>query len=76
MTVYLHPGVYLVEVPFASHPIEGVHTSTAGLSARANALQWTDVQPHDPGVTLLEQFAWLGEIAAYRLHAVPPGTGT
>ena len=29
MTEYLAPGVYIEEVPFKSHPIEGVPTSTA-----------------------------------------------
>src|SRR5512132_1565472 len=29
MTEYLAPGVYIEEVPFKSHPIEGVTTSTA-----------------------------------------------
>ncbi len=29
MTEYLAPGVYIEEVPFKSHTIEGVPTSTA-----------------------------------------------
>ena len=29
MPEYLAPGVYIEEVPFKSHPIEGVPTSTA-----------------------------------------------
>jgi len=29
MTEYLAPGVYIEEVPYKSHPIEGVRTSTA-----------------------------------------------
>lgn len=61
-----HPAVYLAELPFRSTPIEGVATSTAPLSAPA----WTDANAHDPGLTLVETFAWLAELTGYRLHAV------
>jgi phage tail sheath protein FI len=30
MTEHLHPGVYIEEVPFSAHTIEGVSTTTAG----------------------------------------------
>ena len=33
MPEYLAPGVYIEEVPFGSHPIEGVFTSTTGFLA-------------------------------------------
>src|SRR4051794_4132285 len=36
------------------------------------APEWTDHNAHDPGVTLLELFAWLAEMDIYRLNQVPP----
>jgi hypothetical protein len=33
--------------------------------------QWTDHNVHDPGITLLELFAWLSEMLLYRLDQVP-----
>jgi len=33
---------------------------------------WTDHNLHDPGRTFLELFAWLTEMALYRLNLVPP----
>jgi phage tail sheath protein FI len=35
MTEFLHPGVYLEELPSAVHPIEGVSTSTTGFVGEA-----------------------------------------
>jgi len=35
------------------------------------APQWTDHNPSDPGVTLIELFAWLVEGLIYRLNRVP-----
>ena len=32
---------------------------------------WTDQNAHDPGVTLLELFAWLTEANSYRLDRIP-----
>lgn len=32
---------------------------------------WTDHNVHDPGITLMELFAWLTEMAVYRLNRVP-----
>jgi len=32
---------------------------------------WTDHNPTDPGITLLELFAWLAEIVMYRIDRVP-----
>lgn len=32
---------------------------------------WTDFNPSDPGVTLVELFAWLTEITLYQLNQVP-----
>lgn len=33
---------------------------------------WTDFNAHDPGITLVELFAWLAEMDVYRTNCVPP----
>ena len=33
--------------------------------------EWTDHNPSDPGITLIELFAWLGETLIYRLDRLP-----
>src|SRR5262245_5458260 len=33
--------------------------------------QWTDHNLHDPGITLLELFAWLSEMLLFRLDQLP-----
>ncbi len=35
---------------------------------------WTDHNLHDPGITLMELFAWLVEMDLYRLDRVPPAS--
>jgi predicted phage baseplate assembly protein len=35
------------------------------------APEWTDHNESDPGITLLQLFAWLGEMILYRLNKVP-----
>jgi hypothetical protein len=35
------------------------------------APDWTDHNVHDPGITLIELFAWLTEMTVYRLNRVP-----
>jgi predicted phage baseplate assembly protein len=32
---------------------------------------WTDLNDSDPGITMLQVFAWLGEMLAYRMNRVP-----
>jgi hypothetical protein len=32
---------------------------------------WTNHNPSDPGITLLELFSWLGEMVIYRINQVP-----
>lgn len=32
---------------------------------------WTDHNPTDPGITLLEMFAWLSDMVIYRMNRVP-----
>lgn len=38
---------------------------------RARCPDWTDLSPGDPGVTLLEAYAWLTETMLYRLNRLP-----
>ncbi len=45
--------------------------SEARSSLPALAPGWTDYNAHDPGITLLELFAWLAEGASYRLDNIP-----
>jgi len=33
--------------------------------------EWTDHNESDPGITLMQLFAWLGEMIIYRLNKVP-----
>jgi len=35
------------------------------------APQWTDFNTHDPGITLMEMFAWVTESLVYRLNQIP-----
>jgi uncharacterized phage protein gp47/JayE len=35
------------------------------------AAQWTNHNPSDPGITLLELLAWLAEMVIYRLNRIP-----
>ena len=32
---------------------------------------WSDLNDSDPGITMLQVFAWLGEMLAYRMNQVP-----
>ncbi len=32
---------------------------------------WTDLNDSDPGITMLQVFAWLGEMLAFRMNRVP-----
>lgn len=38
---------------------------------RARCPEWTDLTPGDPGMTLLEVYAWLTETMLYRLNRLP-----
>jgi len=40
-------------------------------SIPAHTPEWTNPQPGDPGRTLLELFAWLGDAILYRINLVP-----
>jgi hypothetical protein len=52
----------------------------ADLLAEAQALlpslapEWTDFNPADPGITLIELFAWLTEMLLYRIGRLPEAT--
>ncbi|HVH30681.1 MAG TPA: putative baseplate assembly protein, partial [bacterium] len=37
----------------------------------AHTPEWTNPVPGDPGVTLLELFAWLGDTILYRANLIP-----
>ena len=63
MTIeYLHPGVYLTELPFEAHPIDGVPQS-----APAHTPDWTNPVQSDPGIALVQLFAYTAESLAYRV---------
>ena len=75
MTIeYLYPGVYLEEIEGGVHEIAGVPTSTAGftgvyaheMTLPAHRPEWTDHNRADPGITLVDLLAWLGEAVLYR----------
>lgn len=36
--------------------------------------EWTNHNPTDPGITLIELFAWMTEMTLYRLNKVPEKT--
>ena len=59
----VYPGVFLTEVAFQSHPVEGVPTSTP---------EWTDANRLDPGISLLQLFAWSAESLVYRANTLVP----
>ena len=74
---YLAPGIYVVEVEWRAKPIPGVPTHIDDEELRAISLivherlarfspQWTDFNESDPGLTLLELFAFLTESLLYR----------
>ncbi len=33
--------------------------------------EWTDFNPSDPGITLLELFAWIAEMDIYQINRIP-----
>lgn len=82
MPEYHSPGVYIVEVAQNARPIEGVSTSTASfvgpeVIGRLQQLvdqiprDWTDLNDNDPGISLVELFAWLTELIIYRQGKIP-----
>ena len=84
MVERLYPGVYVTEIPGTAKPIEGVSTATAHtnpLPAAARDAQlpnepvpaWTQHNDSDPGVTLLQMFAWLNESTLFATQPHPAG---
>jgi hypothetical protein len=79
---YLYPGVYVEEYDAHSRSIPGASTSTDDATARSLVAElsevirrvqpeWTDHNPSDPGVTLVELAAFLSEAALYRANVLP-----
>lgn len=75
----LHPGVYVTEIAFQAKPIDGISTSTAPFSPAQAATHeavvaptpdWTQRNHGDPGVTLLQLFAFLRESLLFREPAI------
>jgi phage tail sheath protein FI len=83
MPEYLYPGVYVEETDLGVKLIPGVSTTTdatlQSLAAdfrrilQARVPEWTDDNESDPGVTLLEIFAFLAESLLYRANEIPRG---
>ena len=82
MVERLYPGVYVTEVPCHAKTIEGVSTATTHtnpLPAREAQLPneptpaWTQHNDSDPGVTLLQMFAWLNESTLFATQPHPAG---
>ena len=82
MPEYLSPGVYVEELDAGTQCIPGVWTSIDGVRLQALVAElkktvgaqvpvWADATETDPGVTLLELFAWLAENLLYRAHDIP-----
>jgi hypothetical protein len=82
MPEYLYPGVYVEETDAGAQPIAGVSTSIGDEALRslaaefrramqAYAPEWTDPNESDPGVTLVEVFAFLAESLLFRVHQIP-----
>lgn len=78
----LYPGVYVVEVPFHAKPIDGVSTSTGPFVAASSGIagvelphtpspDWTQAGSGDPGITLAQLFAFLGESLQFRVATSP-----
>src|SRR5713226_7926184 len=82
MPEYLSPGVYVEEMDSEVKPIPGISTSidSAALESLAGDFrkamqgsfpQWTDPAESDPGVSLLEVFAFLSESLIFRTGEIP-----
>lgn len=82
MPEYLYPGVYVEEIDTGVQPIPGISTDDTALESlaaefrrtlRASVPEWTDDNQSDPGVTLLEIFAFLAESLLFRANQIPEG---
>lgn len=80
MPEYLAPGVYVEEIDSDIREIPGVATSTAALESlaadlrraiQAHAPEWTGRNESDPGVTLVNVFAFLADNLLFRASQIP-----
>jgi hypothetical protein len=82
MMEYLYPGVYVEEIETVAKPIDGVSVSIdedrlrsliAALqqTVHSHLPEWTNLNESDPGVTLLQLFAWLASALVYRAEQLP-----
>ena len=82
MPEYLFPGVYVEETDTGVRPIPGVSTSIDGPLLKAivdefrrtmqsHVPEWTGRDDADPGVTLLQLFAFLAEGLLFRANEIP-----
>ena len=87
MPEYHYPGVYVEEIDAGVRPIEGVSTSSGAAAANsrvldalaadlrrtiaAHAPEWTGRNESDPGVTLIQVFAFLAESLLFRASLIP-----
>ncbi len=82
MPEYPYPGVYVEEIDVAVKPISGVATSTDGPALEslaadlrrailAHAPEWTGHSESDPGVTLINVFAFLADSLLFRAGQIP-----
>ena len=82
MPEYLFPGVYVEEIDAGIEEIPGVATSTSGPASeslaadlrraiQAHAPGWTGGNESDPGVTLVNVFAFLAESLLSRAAQIP-----
>jgi hypothetical protein len=61
----------MIELPTLDDRTFADFTSNARALIPSLAPGWTDHNPTDPGITLLELFAWLADIVMYRIDRVP-----
>lgn len=60
----------LPRIPLDDRTFESIlHEARRGISQRLP--EWTDENTHDPGMTILELFAWLSEMQQFYLSRVP-----
>jgi hypothetical protein len=78
MLKYVYPGVYVEE--YDSQPTSISSVLSADMGSLASELRdivqriqpdWTDRNPSDPAITLLEVLAWLSETLHFRCAAFP-----
>jgi hypothetical protein len=82
MPEYLSPGVYVEEMDAGVKSVPGVSTSIDAVALESLGAdfrrvmqtyvpQWTDSAESDPGVTLVEVFAFVAESLVFRANEIP-----